>query len=168
MNNPNLEIGTRIKNARAQLHITQTDLARKLSVSQTAIALWESGKREVSIDMIGRIADILKCTPAELIWGKETTKQWEELQNEKKIIAQDFSASLAALKELLLENESAGIFSNDPEEDLLYYFWNLNKEGQNKAIEQVELLTKIPEYQAKIEKSEEVIQKLNNDGNLTE
>ena len=29
MNNPNLEIGTRIKNARAQLHITQTDLARK-------------------------------------------------------------------------------------------------------------------------------------------
>ena len=65
-------------------------------------------------------------------------------------------------------NVSAGIFSNDPEEDLLYYFWSLNKEGQDKALEQVELLTKIPEYQAKIEKSEEVIQKLDNDGNLTE
>lgn len=167
MNNPNLEIGARIKNARTRLHITQKDLAHKLNVSQTAIALWESGKREVSIDMIGKIAAILNCTPAALIWGDEITKQWEELQDKKNHVAKDLTALLATLKESLLENDSASIFSDDPAEDLLYNFWLLNETGQEKAIEQIELLTKIPEYQANIETFQTHL-KIDKDGNLTD
>ena len=48
------------------------------------------------------------------------------------------------------------------------YFQELNYAGQEKALEQVKLLTQIPSYQAKIETSEDVPMQIDKDGNLTE
>lgn len=164
-----MSVGERIQLARKHAGLTQKALAEKCGLATGTIQQYELDKRlPKNKEITQRIADALNVSAIYLLWGSEPANEWYQLSTTKESLAQDFETMLTSLKEILLENESAGIFSNDPEEDLLYYFWSLNKEGQDKALEQVELLTKIPEYQAKIEKSEEVIQKLDNDGNLTE
>ena len=50
-------IGLRIKTIRLKHHITQKQLASHIGVSQTAIALWESGQRTVPLETIDHIAE---------------------------------------------------------------------------------------------------------------
>lgn len=52
-------IGTRIADLRETLGLTQTDLAQKLKTTQSAIARIESGKQNVSADMLKRISAAL-------------------------------------------------------------------------------------------------------------
>ncbi len=52
-------IGTRIADVRETLGMTQTDLAKKLKTTQSAIARIESGKQNVSADMLKRIGKAL-------------------------------------------------------------------------------------------------------------
>lgn len=49
----------RIKAARAELRWNQEDLAEQLGVSQNQIAKWESGKANIGINTIQRIAGAL-------------------------------------------------------------------------------------------------------------
>jgi UDP-N-acetylglucosamine 1-carboxyvinyltransferase len=52
-------IGTRIADVRETIGLTQTDLAKKLKTTQSAIARIESGKQNVSADMLKRISQAL-------------------------------------------------------------------------------------------------------------
>lgn len=54
---------------------------------------------------------------------------------------------LNAAKEIILDNDAANVFTDIPEEELLWRFWLLNSNGQEKAIEQLDMITSIPEYQ---------------------
>jgi UDP-N-acetylglucosamine 1-carboxyvinyltransferase len=53
------DIGTRIADVRETLGLTQSDLAKKLKTTQSAIARIESGKQNVSADMLKRIGKAL-------------------------------------------------------------------------------------------------------------
>ncbi len=53
------DIGTRIADVRETLGLTQTDLAKKLKTTQSAVARIESGRQNVSADMIKRIGKAL-------------------------------------------------------------------------------------------------------------
>lgn len=53
------DIGTRIADVRETLGLTQSDLAKKLKTTQSAIARIESGKQNVSADMLRRIGKAL-------------------------------------------------------------------------------------------------------------
>lgn len=53
------DIGTRIADVRETAGLTQTDLAKKLKTTQSAIARIESGKQNVSADMLKRIGKAL-------------------------------------------------------------------------------------------------------------
>ena len=53
------DIGTRIADVRETLGLTQSDLAKKLKTTQSAIARLESGKQNVSADMLKRIGKAL-------------------------------------------------------------------------------------------------------------
>lgn len=84
MDEKQVEIGERIRTIRRNLNITQKQLAGKLGVSQTAVALWESGVRGINIDVIEQIANLFDITPAQLMgWeyidptfsGKEAPKE---------------------------------------------------------------------------------------------
>ena len=55
------------------------------------------------------------------------------------------------IKEIIAENDDANIFTNIPEEDLLYYFWSISPEGQRKIIEYAEDLAGNPEYRKNTE-----------------
>ena len=63
-------IGIRIKNIRLKHHITQKQLASHIGVSQTAIALWESGQRTVPLETIDHIAEYLNVSVGYLLLGE--------------------------------------------------------------------------------------------------
>lgn len=54
-----IHIGTRIADVRETLGMTQADLAKKLKTTQSAVARIESGKQNVSADMLKRIGKAL-------------------------------------------------------------------------------------------------------------
>lgn len=65
------DIAHNIKKYRKEAGYTQEWLANNLNVSQTAIALWESGTRTPSIDVIEKIADLLDVPPSLLMGWDE-------------------------------------------------------------------------------------------------
>lgn len=67
----NAEVGSRIKAVRQNKGITQQQLAEKLKVSQTAIALWENGSRSVSLELIDDLAGILHVSAGFLLFGEK-------------------------------------------------------------------------------------------------
>ena len=153
-----------LKSARLKAGKTQKWLANRLNVSQTAVALWEKGVREPSIDTLFQIADLLNTPIAYLIDGENELTKTNENINEilQKISSDDLNQTELSeyvkvlenliKKEALIEAELHNTeFKTDcPNKDniLLSAYHKLNYTGQEKAIEQVEMLTKIPEYQA--------------------
>lgn len=70
MNEKEMEIGLRIRKVRQSKKITQAQLAAQLGISQTAIALWESGKRSIPFNAIDHIASILDISASYLLFGE--------------------------------------------------------------------------------------------------
>lgn len=57
-----VSIGERIREARKELGLNQVDLARKIGVSQPAVANWESGVHDPRRLMLVKIADALQVS----------------------------------------------------------------------------------------------------------
>jgi transcriptional regulator with XRE-family HTH domain len=64
-----LSIGDRIREARKQVGFSQMDLARKVGVTQPAVANWESGVHDPRRLMLAKIADALMVSPDWLASG---------------------------------------------------------------------------------------------------
>ena len=60
----------KLKRIRVRERYTQEALARELGVSQNAVYNWENGKREPSIDMLNKIAEVLETSVAILVDNK--------------------------------------------------------------------------------------------------
>lgn len=60
-------IGSRVKQRRKALNLTQEKLAEKLSVSVGYVSQVERGITKISLDLLGEISDILGCDIAELV-----------------------------------------------------------------------------------------------------
>ncbi len=61
----------KIKELREKLRMTQGQLARKLKIAQSTVAMWETGKTVPKTKMLHAIAEILECSVDELL--KETS-----------------------------------------------------------------------------------------------
>ena len=81
MRDRNKDIGLRIKNIRQKKKITQKQLADALNVSQTAIALWESGQRGVSLELIDDLAELLSVSAGYLLFGDVDVDDKDELEH---------------------------------------------------------------------------------------
>lgn len=55
-------IATRLKSLRKEKKLTQRQLASKLQISQSTVALYETGNREPDIDTLEKIADFFDVT----------------------------------------------------------------------------------------------------------
>lgn len=74
-------VSNRLKELRKQAGLTQLELAERVGVSQSNIALLEKGKREIDIPMIGKLAQALNVKPYELLpeeWQPETITPAEQ------------------------------------------------------------------------------------------
>ena len=120
-------IGDAIRNERKKCNITQKELAERLGVSASMIAQYETGKRKPKLETMRKLAEALGVPMGYLV------ANWS-----------DYSTSeiITDLKE-----DSRTDHLNRQARLIARYYEELNALGQSKAIEQVEMLTKIPEYQ---------------------
>lgn len=65
-------IGERVAKLRESRNLTQGELARLLSVNQSAVSHWEKGIRNIPADQIGRIAKALNTSCDYLILGEKS------------------------------------------------------------------------------------------------
>ena len=68
-----------IKKYRESLNLTQEDLANKLKVSRTSVAMWETNKAFPRADLLPKISKILNCNIKEIL-----CKQLELLTEKEK------------------------------------------------------------------------------------
>ncbi len=61
----------RLKEIRRARGMTAAEVAREIGVTQAAVANWENGRRSMNIDTMIRLAEVLECTPNDLL-GFET------------------------------------------------------------------------------------------------
>ena len=127
-------IGDNIKRIRKEKKITQKELGEMLGVSQSAINQFENNKSTPKTQTLQKIADALDV-PISFLMGFDLFNS--KLKKNPKIL--ELYAGSA-------QKQVENIINKQKEERLLFCFDDLYDTGKEKAIEQVELLTKIPEY----------------------
>lgn len=143
-------IGNNIKRIRKAKKITQKELGEMLGVSQSAINQFENNRSTPKTQTLEKIAQALNVSVSTLM-GFDLFNF--ELEKNPKII--ELFAGTGRLqslhgepiditKEQIEETKKRAIISL--KDKCLSYFNDLNDTGKEKAIEQIELLTKIPEY----------------------
>ena len=60
----------RLKQLRKEKGLKQVTLAESLGVSKGTVAMWETGKREPSLEKVGEISDLLGVSTDYLIKGE--------------------------------------------------------------------------------------------------
>lgn len=58
---PLMDIGFAIAEARHTLGMSQSQLAKKLKTTQSVVSRIENGNQNLSVQMLSKIADVLKC-----------------------------------------------------------------------------------------------------------
>ncbi len=161
-----MTIGEKIKTHRKKAGLTQKKLGELSGTSETTIKQYELGKRQPRLEQLQKIAKALNISPYTFLnddffdVATDTRGEYEEkLINDKfsfitenNELCTDEKETL--LKELALNMEiTANMHAHNAEisgKFLINKFFDmLNFNGQEKAIEHLELLTKIPEYQKK-------------------
>lgn len=163
-------LGERLKEERKKRGITQSAMAEILGLTRSAYSLYESGRREPNITTLKNIAATLNTTTdnllgesllfeelseviekQEIVFNKLSDKNTTQ-EEAKKLISElrtliDKEDFLDRRNDFLTHREQTSISCRENQKKILTAFDLLNISGQNKAIEQVEMLTKIPEYQ---------------------
>ena len=119
-----MSIGENIRKIRLKKQLTQRQLGDLCGMADSAIRRYESDKATPKLETLRKIAKALEVFDYELDpslimsfdSGEEFMKEWNRITSNVKI------------------NEMKKLMES------------LNSKGQDKALEQVELLTKIPEY----------------------
>lgn len=60
-------LGKRLQQMREQLSMSQTDFAKALGLSRSAVSMYERGRREPSFDLVVMMAVVLCTTPSYLL-----------------------------------------------------------------------------------------------------
>ena len=123
--------GEQIKAARKKAGITQAELASRLGISFQGVAQWENDLRTPKIETLQKIADALGFG---FLIKKDGEIEFYEFQD----TPQGEPRNLEALKNWVSSKEKARLDKA---------FGKLNATGQQKAVERVEELAKIPDYQ---------------------
>lgn len=128
-----MTIGEKIYKIRTELGMTQKEFADKIGASQSAVNFWENGKRQPRLKQVREMATALGMYAYQFIddWGEFDSSEFFEEACDNESHYENVNPRAEMNKQRLLEKYSM-----------------LNYIGQEKAIEQVEMLTKIPEYQA--------------------
>lgn len=147
-----------LRKLRTEKGLSQQKLAELSGISQAAIYQWEKGTRNPKSEQILRLSKALDAPYSSLSQyvimdsvDKMITSLTDEYKN-KTLTSDIINDSNRLMTGITKENALAPT----PEEKAAIYkeylnemFDNLNENGQRKAVDQVELLTKIPEYQKK-------------------
>lgn len=76
-----------LKKLREQKGLTQTELAKKFTVGQSTIAMWESGEAMPRADKLPLLAKILECSIDDFFRKDEENQEEQEDQEPLSVIA---------------------------------------------------------------------------------
>lgn len=146
--------GSRIKQSREKANMTQEELGRKIGVTGVTIMRYEKNQREPRLDILERIATVLNVHPSFLA-GLDPVVDTPENREavDKGFIS--FGKAIESLskgkrRQPKVEEIASYLLEDPSDEDyLLMAFDELNDKGKRIAIERVQELAKIPEYQEK-------------------
>lgn len=136
------DIGERIKHARQIKGMSQETLARAIGSTKSTISKYELGHREPSLDTIQRIADALRIEFFDLVVPTGDQASVDGLLTEVE------DAKKRGLR-VVWKNDNLYLTAPSKEQKILLAFDKLNAKGREVAVERVEELAKIPEYQRK-------------------
>lgn len=153
-----LTTGKYIKAARIKAGLTQEGLAQKLGVPYQSISQWERGKRKPKIETLQKIADALEIPLTDLLPNSQDTVFSEFLDaadtyaeyvrmRSKTLLNGDASESEHLKAAMDIEKAADYFIGKKNLSILVSRFEKLNSKGQKIAIERIEELTKIPDYQ---------------------
>lgn len=153
-------VGRRLKAILRSKGMTIKELSEKSGVSlNTLYSITKRDSQRVDNWVVGRIAHTLDVKPTEILFDPisvdlEKIKLAAAIQETSKAIG---NSEIESKKLLEMVDEILGdpAETDDYMERLLFAFNSLNETGQKKAIENVEDLAKIPEYQKKDEPGQE-------------
>ncbi len=141
---------------RKERGMSQQKLADKAGISQTAIYYMEKGERNPKLETIIKIAKAFDIYLPLLLDGCENRYEIAYALDDPSISeslkaldkARDITKRVHPHNYLVEKNRGATIEEKNSlkTDTLLRNYQQLNDSGQDKAIEQVEMLTKIPEY----------------------
>lgn len=129
-----MTFGEKLKITREKCNLSQRQVGERLGVTQQTIAQYEKTIDQPKMSTVRKLADALGVSISELVIDWELfspSEVWDDM-NDRESDYDNINP-----RQIIYDNR---IINN---------FHTLNEIGQGKAIEQVELLTKIPEYQKK-------------------
>lgn len=141
-----MTIGEKIRKIRKENGLTQKQLGEKLGVSYQMIAQYENGKRNPKIDTIEKIADALEVSKNSFYDNFTQLEKGEMVKSDLIDIIKKLNLEVERITDKDGNIEKALTKSVEKKREYICLYDQLNSNGQDKAIEQVELLTKIPEY----------------------
>lgn len=103
------DIGKNIKQLRAQQNMTQDELANRLFVTRQTVSNYENGKSKPDIEMLIKIADVLRTDVQQLIYGLQPT----EADRQRKRLFTGAGFTLGFLAVFLLIRPIAEAWQND-------------------------------------------------------
>lgn len=139
-----MTIGENIRRFRKEKKLTQKQLGAYCGIAESAIRRYELGGANPKIETIRKIASALGVYISDLVEDWDTFSKDEIMED-----LTDYGGGFygkEAPKEMQ-KKITERLFGHKA--DICQKMDLLNNSGQEKAIEQVELLTKIPEYQRK-------------------
>ena len=137
-----MQTGDLIKKARINAGITQAELAERLGITPQAVSQYERGIKNPKLETVRKIAEALGVLVPDLYpEGMQAMPilDWMESKGIP-IVSGPSEAYWESLKQKKVEQ-------NSKEEQLLNHFRMLNDNGQTVAVERVQELAKIPDYQ---------------------
>lgn len=139
-----MNIGERIKRARQEAGITQSELAKRLNVTPQTVSQYERGLINPKYETALKFAEALNLQPSWLFGAKLGELAAEDTIN----LVNKEQSSRGVISELLdLPQSIETVIKSQQELDVQRAFRKLNDEGQRVAIERVEELAQIPKYQ---------------------
>lgn len=139
-----MSVGENIKKYRISKDLTQKQLAELSGVAEVTIRQYESEKRIPRTVQLLSVADALGVSPFDL-HGEKPPINYNDGKLTIKIDDKSMLVDPVEFQDTI--NDIVNRTHPTKKSTLLNAFDKLNRNGQNEAIKQVNLLAKIPEYQ---------------------
>lgn len=148
-----MSVGNTIKEARKKAGLTQRELSAKAEIGLASLQRYESDERSPNTATLKKIAAALEISFAHLLEFElvedflKTFDDVDSVEDLLKVYGVDtFDEFLINFRAGSLEDLLKKFDDDTPKDALISAFDQLNPQGQEKAVESVELLTKVPEY----------------------
>lgn len=140
-----MDVGHKIKELRIMKSLTQKELGQRMGISQQQIAQYENGKLNPKIETLQKIADALEVPRNLLFEDLDSTEKSELVKLDLINLIKTLNLEITDITDKK-KVEASVLQAVQKKNHYIKLYDCLTANGQDKAIEQVELLTKIPEY----------------------